>query len=143
MQRCADIAQKIIFRWQRTNRFEYSLRATSPVEGLEISELRKRKFALGAGEEDFGELPLDDVLAIFALIERQVQALKQFQGNLPPSYRTSIQVGPDFSDDQAARILAQLRIETPHDPGKYLAVAVGGMGPDGRSQGESPLGGNA
>lgn len=125
MQRCADIAQRLIFNWQRTNRFEYTVRATDAVHGIDIGELRKRRFSLAAGTEDYGVLPVDDVLVIFSLIERQVQALQQFQGNLPSSFRSSIQVGSDFSDDQAARVLAQLRIETPHDPGKHLKIALG------------------
>lgn len=124
-QLCGDIAQKIIFNWQQTGSLSYVLRATDSVHGLQLAELRQRRFLLGLTEQDLVELPVNDVLMVFALVEGQVQALAHFQGNLPPSFRTSVPAGEDLSEEQASRILAQLRIETPHDEGKFLRVAIG------------------
>jgi hypothetical protein len=125
LQRCGEIAQKVIFNWQRTNSLTYVLRATDAVHGLALAELRARRFLLGLTEQDLVELPLNDVLMVFALVEGQVQAFRQFQGRLPPSFQTSVPAGAAMSEEQAARILAQLRVETPHDEGKFLRVAIG------------------
>jgi len=130
LQRCGDIAQKIIFHWQQTNNLQYVLRATDSIHGLQLADLRQRRFLLGLTEQDLVELPVNDVLLVFSLIEGQVQALAHFQGQLPPSFRTSVPAGEDLTEEQAARILAQLRIETPHDPGRFLRVALASPPPD-------------
>jgi hypothetical protein len=124
MERCATIASKIIANWEATNQFQYTLRATSPVAGLELRELRERKFLLGVGE-DLAEVSLADVLTVFALLEQQGLAMQQLQGQPPGTYTGQVQIPPEFSEIEAIRILSQLRIETPHDSGEAVQWLLG------------------
>jgi len=121
MQRCADIALKIVVNWQRTNSFAYTVRATESVEGISLAELRKRYFSVGIGD-DLVDLPLDDVVAVFSIVEKHSAAMKS-RGTTPGQLSISLQAPSDFSDEEAARILSQLQIEAPFDTGKWLRVS--------------------
>src|SRR5688500_10668331 len=119
MQRCADIAHKIIAHWEATNTFTYVVRATDSVDGIDLAELRKRNFAVGVGD-DLAVVPLSDVLVIISIIEKQAAAMKAVK--VPPltSLSIPVQVASDFSDEEAVRLLSQIRIETPFDKGPVL-----------------------
>jgi hypothetical protein len=121
MQRCADIAMKILFNWQRTNSLAYTVRATDSVAGISLPELRKRTFSVGVGD-DLTDLPLNDVLAVFSILQKQYAALKQHTNAPPGNFTISVQMSGDWSDEEAAQLLSQLQIETPFDADKHLRI---------------------
>jgi hypothetical protein len=138
MERCAAIASKVIANWEATNNFQYTLRATDSIAGLDLTELRKRTFKLGAGE-DLTEVSLSDVLTVFALLEQQGAAIQQLRSQPQGNYTVTVQVPPEFSDVEAVRILSQLRIETPFDSGEVTQWFLGKRPPSptaGQAKGE-------
>jgi len=124
MERCATIASKIIATWEATNQFQYTLRAMDSIAGLELRELRGRKFLVGVGE-DLTEASLAEVLTVFALLEQRGLAMQQLQGQPQGTYTAQAHIPPEFSDIEAIRILSQLRIETPHDSGQSVQWFLG------------------
>lgn len=124
MERCAEIASRIIANWEATNSFDYTVRATDSVGGLDLKQLRSRTFAVGVGN-DLTELPLDDALVIFSLIERHSIAQRHLASSPAGTYSVKTDLPTQFSDAEVVRLLSQLRIETPFDDGEVLRVAMG------------------
>lgn len=124
MERCAAIASKILGNFEATKNPDYTLRAMDPIGGLELRELRQRKFQLGAGE-DLHQVSLDEVLTVFSILEQQGAAVRQLQSQPAGDYSVSVQVPGEFSDVEALRILSQLRIETPFDSGDAVQLVLG------------------
>lgn len=124
MEHCAAIASQLMAHWEATGNFEYTLRATAAIGGLELKELRERKFVLGLGDE-LSELSLDEVLAVFSLLEQQGLAMQQLQNQPQGTYTFTAQVPEKFSDLEAVRILSQLKLQTPHDSGEVAQWLLG------------------
>ena len=109
--------------WHKTNAFTYTVRATDPIEGITFDELRKRYFAIGIGE-DLTEIPFIDMLVVFSMIEQEAKAIKNRPDKKAKRGEIKYQVTTDYSDEDAARLLSAIQIETPFDTGKYLRIVV-------------------
>jgi hypothetical protein len=123
MDRCMKIATAIMQNWALTNSFNYTVRATAPVDGLTLTELRKHYFAVGV-KNDLADLPFIDLLVVFSAIEQQSAKLKERKNTGEPEFKIHIRLTTDWSDEDAARLLSQMRIETPFDKEKYLRIVA-------------------
>ncbi len=122
MRRCTEIQRRIMDAWQATNSLRYVVRATEPVVGLELSDLRNQYFAVGT-EGNVTEIPFHDMLVVFSLIEQEAAALKA-RDRTPgeTEFKVSFRISTSFTDEEAARMLSWIRIESPHDGGGFLRV---------------------
>ena len=125
MNRCAEIQHAIMTNWQQTNSFNYVVRATESVAGIELSELRKHYFTVGVGD-NLRDIPFHDMLVVFSTIEQQCAALEK-RKNDPNAkneqeFTIKYQISTDFPDEEAARLLSGIQIETPFDDGKFLRI---------------------
>lgn len=123
--RCASIAIEIFKHWRETSKFEYVARATAPVHGLQLNDLKSHSFTVGIGEKT-QDVPFVDMLAIFDFIEQNEASRRKMTE--PPAkrgkgFKPLIQVRSVFSNDDAVALLSTLRIETPHDPHPVLEVS--------------------
>jgi len=121
MDRCAVIQQSIMTNWQRTNSFTYTCRATDSVHGLSLGELRTRYFAVGV-EDEVTEIPFHDMLVVFSMIDQECKALKNRVDKTATDFQIHYEITTHFPDPEAARLLSEIRIETPFDPGKVLRM---------------------
>lgn len=121
MNRCSRIHQQILENWQRTKSLEYVVRATEPIAGLSLSELRLQYFSVGVGDE-LTDLPFTDFLVVFAMIAQTVAAMraKMAKNEIGGSFQLSIST--DFSDTDALTLLSQIKVETPFDTSKLLKI---------------------
>ena len=76
MNRCAEIQRAIMTNWLETNSFDYVVRATERVSGIDLSELRKHYFSVGIGN-DVRDIPFHDMLVVFSTIEHECAALEK------------------------------------------------------------------
>src|SRR5690242_17592693 len=60
MDRCMTIHRQIMDRWQETNTFDITVRATEPIAQIEFCEWRKLYFALGV-DQNLTEVPFLDL----------------------------------------------------------------------------------
>lgn len=122
MDRCAKIQRAIMINWQKNNKFDYTVRATQAVSGMLLEDFRKQYFIVGVGN-DLTELPFTDMLVIFSMIEQETNALKQrkpIKGE--KEFKVKFQISTFFSDEEAARLLSSIRIETPFDKMPYMRI---------------------
>ncbi len=123
MDRCIAIQRSIMDSWRLNNSFQYVVRATESVEGLSLADLRKQYVTVGVGER-LTEIPFHDMLVVFSLIEQEFTALKNRTKSSATEFTIKFQISTDFTDDEAARLLSQIHIETPHDKGKRLRIVA-------------------
>ena len=121
MDRCCRIQQLILENWRRTKVLDYVVRATEPVMGLPLSELRLNYFSVGVGN-DLTDLPLTDVLVVFSMIAQTAAAMRAKVANNETAGRLQFSITTDFSDADATRLLSQMKIETPFDSCQFLKV---------------------
>lgn len=123
MERCLKIANAIVDNWQRTNSFTYTVRATQPIEGVGLDELRTHYFAVGVGD-NLTELPFTDLLVVFSMIEQQTAALRDALKKRPnkskKDFRIRYKVTTDWPDEEAIRLLSQIQIQMPDGTGRLL-----------------------
>lgn len=119
MERCMTIHRAILENWQKSNTSPYTVRATESVAGLTLPDLRLQYFAVGAGE-DLTDIPFHDMLVVFVMIEQTTAAMRRLDKNATAG-TIEFRFSTNFSDDEAQRLLAKIRIETPFDPEPYLA----------------------
>jgi hypothetical protein len=137
MDLCMVVERAIMDGWRKSGTLNYTARATAPIDGLTLDQLRNQHFVVGVGD-DLVEVPLIDLLTIFSILEKEIAALKEAR-NLPQGeYRVNFEVAPDFSDEEATLLLAGIRIETPFDKGKFLRVAVGPTPPSSAGGSQQP-----
>lgn len=113
MERCAAIQRAILENWQKTSTSPYTVRATESVAGLSLAELRLQYFAVGAGEE-LAEIPFHDMLVVFVMIEQTTAAMRKLDRNATAG-TIEFKISTVFPDEEALRLLAKIRIETPFD----------------------------
>lgn len=125
MDRCTEIQRAIMTNWQKTNTFTYVVRATESVSGIELAELRKHYFTVGVGD-DVCDIPFHDMLVVFSMIEQECAALNERKNNPEAKSETEFtiryQISTDFPDEEAARLLSGIQIETPFDDGNFLRI---------------------
>jgi hypothetical protein len=121
MDRCAAIQYAIVDQWQRTNNFQYIVRATEPIASLPLCELRKQYFSVGVGST-VQDIPFHDMLTVFSLIIQQQHALKNRPRPHGPEFTIKYQISTNFPDDEAVSLLKQIQIQTPHDKGTMFQV---------------------
>ena len=125
MNRCSRIQQFILENWQRTTVLDYTVRATESVVGLSLTELRLQYFAVGVGN-DLVDLPFTDLLVVFSMIGQAIAALKAKVAAKEKAGKIQFSITTDFSNDDAIRLLSQMRIETPFDDLPFLKIeAIG------------------
>jgi hypothetical protein len=122
MDRCAKIQRAIMDNWSKTNSFYYIVRVTESVEGCTIEDLRKKYFAVGISENDLQEIPFTDLLVIFSMIIQENAQLEKRKGKKEKKFKISYQITTEFSDEIAAQLLSDIKIQTPFDDGKYLKI---------------------
>ena len=105
-ERCIAIHQAIVQHWQETKHLAYTVRATQPVNGLSLADLRKQNFAVGVGQT-LEAIPFDDMLVVLSMIEQTCNALQSKSGELAMNYPAS------FTDAEAARLMSGFKLETP------------------------------
>lgn len=105
-ERCIAIHQAIVQHWQETKHLAYRVRATQPVNGLSMTELRKQNFAVGVGQK-LEEIPFLDMLVVLSMIEQTCNALQSKSGELTMNYPST------FTDAEAARLMSGFKMETP------------------------------
>ena len=120
MERCAAIHQAILENWQKSSALPYTVRATEPLAGLSLAELRLRYFAVGAADELI-EIPFHDMLVVFAMIEQTTAAMRKLDKNTSAG-TIQFKIWTVFPDAEVLRLLARIRIETPFDPDPFLGV---------------------
>lgn len=127
MDRCVKIEQAIMANWQKTKSLAYTVRCTDSVEGISLGEFRKRYFTVGVGTA-LTDIPFIDLLVVFSLLEQQVADLKaemarqKKKGARNKEFSVRSRISTSYTDEEAVRILSQIRIETPHDKTKYLRI---------------------
>lgn len=121
VERCMAIQRSIMDNWQKTNQFQYTVRATEKVEGLTLTELRKQYFAVGVGDK-LTEVPFHDMLVVFSMIEQEWAALKNHVGSDATEFTINYAFTTAFHDEEAVRLLSAIQIQTPFDKGKRLRV---------------------
>jgi hypothetical protein len=50
--------------WQKSSAFQYVARATQPIEGMPVEDLRKQYFLVGIGDQ-LSEIPFIDMLVVY------------------------------------------------------------------------------
>lgn len=133
MNRCLKIQREIMENWVRTNRFDYTVRATQSVDGLTLDGLNNHYFTVGVGDK-LQDVPFLDLLIIFELIRQQnlrkqevdakTKWLKSKGKPVPKRMTRQLAIKTQFSDEEVAGLLAGLRIETPFDKSKLLRVVA-------------------
>ena len=68
MDRCTEIQRLIMTDWQKTNSFNYIVKATDSLNGADLDELRKRYFAVRVHEDKLVEVPFADLLVISRIL---------------------------------------------------------------------------
>lgn len=121
INRCFEIERNIMSAWQKSNSFQYVVRATQPVEGMFINELRTQYFQVGVGDQ-VSEIPFIDMLVVFSIIEQETAALSSRPKSSASKFRVQYQIKTEFSDIEAVRLLTGMQIETPFDKGKHLRL---------------------
>ncbi|MEK6234241.1 MAG: hypothetical protein N2C14_05990 [Planctomycetales bacterium] len=125
MYRCARITRLIMDAWRTTKSFQYLVEATESLEGLTLDELRKQNFNVRI-QDDLTEIPFTDFLVVFSMIAQENQARKIAAKELTKhgenTIRVEYQITTDFPDEEVLKMLAEIRIETPLDSGKYLRI---------------------
>lgn len=123
MNRCMKIYRLIADNWLKKTRCEYVLKATEPVHNLSLDELRTKYFEVGI-EGDTQQVPLIDVLVTFSMLEQEAIARRELKesGKKPSKFSVNMEVTTDWPDDAAVRLLSQLSISTPFDPGEFLHI---------------------
>lgn len=125
MDRCTKIQRSIMENWQRTNAFTYIVRATESLDGSELDALRKQYFTVGVNNE-LQDIPFHDMLVVFSMIEQECAALEKHKQETKDSPQTEFtikyQISTDFPDEEAVRLLSGIRIEMPHDGGKFMRM---------------------
>ncbi len=125
MDRCAEIQRAIMLEWRKTNYFNYVVRATERVSGIELCELRRLYFTVGIGD-DVRDIPFHDMLVVFSMIEQEIAASRKRaatpEARNEANFTIKYQISTEFSDEEAVRLLSGIRIETPFDEGKYLRI---------------------
>ena len=121
MNRCVRIQQSILENWQRTTVFEYTVRATEPIEGLSLPELRLQYFSVGV-KDDLTDLPFTDTLVVFSMISQAIAALKAKVAAKEKEGQIRFSITTDFPDDVATQMLSQMKIETPFDESQFLKI---------------------
>ena len=105
IDRCARIFNSMVANWQRTGRFEYTVRLKCPSrKGTNIARLRKEYFSVGVGD-DLTDVPFTDLLVIFSIIEQQAAAIDMMRasGRTVP---VQLCIETEFTDDEAIRLLS-------------------------------------
>ena len=120
MERCAAIHQAILENWQKSSASPYTVRATEPLAGLPLSELRLRYFAVGAADM-LTEIPFHDMLVVFVMIEQTTAAMRRLDKSTSAG-TIQFKIWTVFPDAEVLRLLAKIRIETPFDQEPYLRV---------------------
>ena len=120
MERCAAIHQAILENWQKSSASPYTVRATEPLAGLPLAELRLRYFAVGAADT-LTEIPFHDMLVVFVMIEQTTAAMRKLDKSTNAG-TIQFKIWTVFPDTEVLRLLAKIRIETPFDPDPYLRV---------------------
>jgi len=68
-------------------------------------------------------MPFADMLVVFSVLEQEHMALQQRRGApVGKEFTLSLKISTDFPDEEAARLLSGIRIETPFDKGKLLRL---------------------
>jgi len=122
MDRCSSIHFAIIENWRKTRSLAYTARATEPVSGIDIADLRTKYFSVGVGE-DLTDLPFTDMLVVFSMIKQTVAALKARADKTADGFQIRFSITTDFSDEDAVNVLYGMRVETPFDKGEFLEIA--------------------
>ena len=125
MDRCSRIHQSILENWQRTKILDYVVRAREPVAELSLPELRLQYFSVGVGN-DLTDLPFTDVLVVFSMIAQTAALMRAKVAKNEKEGKFQFSITTDFSDSNAARLLSQMKIETPFDTHKLLKIAAPG-----------------
>ncbi|WP_373653629.1 MULTISPECIES: hypothetical protein [unclassified Schlesneria] len=122
MNRCIRIQQEILSNWQETTVLDCTIRATEPIAGLPLSELRHQYFAVGFGT-NLTDLPFTDMLVVYSMIVQAVAALRAKVASNEKAGRIQFRITTDFPDPDAALMLSQMKIETPFDESPFLEFA--------------------
>lgn len=120
MERCAAIHRAILENWQKSDSSPYTVRATEPLAGLALPEIRLQYFAVGAGD-DVTEIPFHDMLVVFVMIEQTTAAMRKLAPNTSAG-TIQFKIWTVFPDTEALRLLSKIRIETPFDPQPFLKL---------------------
>ena len=118
MERCAAIHRAIMENWQNSSSSPYTVRATEPLAGLTLPELRLRYFAVGA-RKHLTEIPFHDMLVVFVMIEQTTAAMRKLDKGINTG-TIQFKIWTVFPDVEALRLLLKIRIETPFDRDPYL-----------------------
>ena len=120
MERCAAIHRAILENWQKSSSSPYTVRATEPLAGLSLSEIRLHYFAVGAGDQ-LTEIPFHDMLVVFVMIEQTTAAMRKLDKTTNTG-TIQFKIWTVFPDAEALRLLSKIRIETPFDSEPYLQL---------------------
>lgn len=120
MDRCIRIQQEILSNWQKTTVLDCTIRATEPVAGLPLSELRRQYFSVGS-ESHLTDLPFTDMLVVYSMIVQAVAALKAKVAAKEKAGTIQFRITTEFSDNEAAQMLSQMKIQTPFDESPLLS----------------------
>ncbi len=123
MDRCMAIAHALLENWRKTNSFTYTVRATQALHGLTLDDLRTHYFAVGVGD-NLTDLPFTDLLVVFSIIQQETVAVRNRPDKIAKKFQVSYQITTNWPDEEAARLLSQIRIETPFDPKPYLRLVA-------------------
>jgi len=113
MRKCGAIQQKVMENWRKSNRFEFVVRATEPILGKSIDELRQMYFSVGV-RDDVTDVPFIDVLTIFTMIVQLVSQIKEKRGQR--LFTATLKIKTAFTHDEAFAILKQLQVSTLDQP---------------------------
>ena len=127
--RRAERIRKIYFaitaNWRKANRLTYIVRATEALDGFDLSEIRKRYFAVGVDANSLTEIPFVDMLVVMSMVGQYSRAVKQLARG-GKSGRVGFSGETDWrSDEKVIGFLSGLRIETPFDADRYLTRIPG------------------
>ncbi len=121
MDKCMKVAGVIIDNFLATKNFTYTIRATHATNGLSLGDLRKQYFSVGVGN-DLTELPFVDTLVVFSFVEQQVQGLLAQSPKTGANFKVQVRITTLWPDEEAAKLISRMRIETPFDPYRFLQV---------------------
>jgi len=113
MDRCLDVALRIIDNWRKTNSYSYRVVSREPIEGKTLDELKKLYFAVGVAGH-LTDIPFLDMLIVFDFIAKETAARLEHRGET--EFKTSVQLKTEFSEGEAFALLKQITIQVAELP---------------------------
>lgn len=111
MNRCSEIARQI-----HGNGMRHVMRATGSLQGKTLADLYGETFEVGIEPESLSRVSFQELLVIVSTADKLYYA-KQENG------KATFEVKTEFSEREAAELVALVEIELPHDGGKTLKLS--------------------